>query len=130
MTPPAPARSKPTDLKKDAAARRRRQESVDAVFRALSSDVRRDILMMLHYEGGPVTSSRIAEEFDVSWQAICRHLRVLSDAHLVSREVVGRDHYYTLEREHIEEVAGGWITNVARRGTRLRRDIVVYLDGD
>jgi DNA-binding transcriptional ArsR family regulator len=103
-------------------------EWVDPVFEALGSNIRRDILEMLHFAGGSLTSKVIADYFGISWQAISRHLRLLTEAGLVSCEILGRDHVYTLEREWLQRVAGEWITKVASKGTILPDGTLVFSD--
>ena len=65
------------------------EESVlDAVFSALADPVRRAILM--HLEGGELLVSQIAGHFDISLQAVSRHIQVLVRAGLVKQERTGR----------------------------------------
>ncbi len=89
------------------------------VFNALANDTRRGILAMLHDFGGYMTSQEISERFDLPWQAISRHLKILTDAGLISCEVRGRERAYTIERAHLREVAGRWVGRVATTGTWL-----------
>lgn len=56
----------------------------DAVFRAISNRRRREILELVHRR--PRTASEIAREFEVTWPAISRHLRLLTQAGLLRRE--------------------------------------------
>ncbi|NHA66516.1 ArsR/SmtB family transcription factor [Phycicoccus flavus] len=61
-------------------------DDVDRGFAALADPVRRAIVARL--SRGPATVGEIAEPFDISLQAVSRHLQVLEDAGLVSK---GRD---------------------------------------
>jgi DNA-binding transcriptional ArsR family regulator len=87
------------------------------VFGALGNDTRRGILAVLHDFGGYMTSQEISQRFDSPWQAISRHLKILSDAGLISCDVRGREHAYTLERAHLRATAGRWVGRVATTGT-------------
>jgi len=56
-------------------------KKVDAIFRALSNERRRKILELVRKN--PRSAWEIAKEFDCTWPAISRHLRVLKAAGLV-----------------------------------------------
>ena len=89
-----------------------RRDDVRDVFRALGNETRRDILEILHRHGGPMTSQRIAEPFGMTWQAISRHLRVLTEAGLITCTEHGRDRAYNLKEDRLHEVVGAWITTL------------------
>jgi DNA-binding transcriptional ArsR family regulator len=61
---------------------------LDSVFFALSDPVRRSILTRL--EGEALLVSELAEPFDMSLQAVSRHIQVLVRAGLVKQERSGR----------------------------------------
>jgi DNA-binding transcriptional ArsR family regulator len=63
-------------------------ETLNAVFAALADPVRRAILMQL--EGRAPTVSEIARRFDISLQAVSKHIQVLVRAGLVAQERTGR----------------------------------------
>ena len=62
--------------------------SLDGVFFALSDATRRDILERLSRQSYLV--SELAAPFDISLQAVSRHIQVLVRAGLVSQERTGR----------------------------------------
>lgn len=64
------------------------QELLDRVFFALSDPVRRAILGRL--DVGDLLVSEIAAPFDISLQAVSRHIQVLVRAGLVRQERTGR----------------------------------------
>src|ERR1043166_696406 len=61
---------------------------LDAVFAALSDPVRRAILTRL--DGRDLLVSELAAPFDISLQAVSRHIQVLVRAGLVTQEGTGR----------------------------------------
>jgi DNA-binding transcriptional ArsR family regulator len=61
---------------------------LDRVFFALSDPVRRDILVRL--DAGSLLVSELAAPFDISLQAVSRHIQVLVRAGLVRQERTGR----------------------------------------
>jgi DNA-binding transcriptional ArsR family regulator len=71
------------------------ETTLDDAFFALSDPVRREILTRL--DEGPFLVSELARPFDISLQAISRHIQVLVRAGLVSQERTGRISRCTLE---------------------------------
>ena len=68
---------------------------LDHVFAALSDPIRRRILQRL--DGQALLVSELAEPFDVSLQAVSRHIQVLVRAGLVQQERSGRINRCSLE---------------------------------
>lgn len=69
--------------------------SLDSVFAALSDSTRRAILERL--TAGEATILELAEPFGVSLPAISKHIKVLENAGLISREKIGRENIITLQ---------------------------------
>ena len=78
-------------------------DRLDAVFAALADPTRRAILAMLLEDDMAVTD--VAEPFAMSLAAISKHLTVLSDAGLISREKRGRVIWCKLEPEAMREAS-------------------------
>src|ERR1043166_3040979 len=64
------------------------EATLDAVFAALADPVRRAILT--HLDGRELLVSEIAQRFDISLQAVSKHIQVLVRAGLVRQERTGR----------------------------------------
>src|SRR5690606_38985672 len=62
----------------------------DNVFAALADPTRRTVFSLL-VESGPASATRLADRLPVSRQAVAKHLAVLEDAGLVTRERAGRE---------------------------------------
>lgn len=75
-------------VKPDTSAASLDEEMLSAVFAALADPIRRAILVRLG-EGGLLVS-QLAEPFDISLQAVSRHIQVLVTAGLVRQERTGR----------------------------------------
>ena len=75
-------------LVKDGASAEAGEEALDRVFFALSDPVRRAILRRL--DEGPALVSELAAPFEMSLQAVSRHIQVLVRAGLVAQERTGR----------------------------------------
>jgi DNA-binding transcriptional ArsR family regulator len=68
---------------------------MNAVFHALASDTRRDMVRRL--AGGELTVGQLAAPLAMSLAAASKHVRVLERAGLVRRSVHGRRHICRLE---------------------------------
>jgi DNA-binding transcriptional ArsR family regulator len=85
-----------------------RAEPLDAVFAALSDPTRRAILRRLRK--ATATVSEIAAPFDVSLNAISKHVMVLERAGLIRRERIGREHHLALRAVPLE-TASAWLVD-------------------
>ena len=54
------------------------------------------------------TVTDIAEPFQPSLNAISKHLKVLENAGLIRREIIGREHYCSLNPQPLAEIAN-WL---------------------
>ena len=89
------------------AARRTRsavgsEEALDRLFGALADPTRRSLLARLSL--GPAKVTDLARPYRMSLPAVSKHLRILEEAGLVSRQVSGRVHRLTLRGRRPEEV--------------------------
>jgi DNA-binding transcriptional ArsR family regulator len=94
-------------------------ESLDAVFHALSSEPRREMLGAL--ASGERTVGDLATPFDISLAAVSKHLKVLEGAGLVERRVEGRTTICRLRPEPLAD-AREWVAFIEQFWTgRLER---------
>jgi DNA-binding transcriptional ArsR family regulator len=94
-------------------------DPLSRVFSALADPTRRDIVARLAI--GDATVSELAAPFDVSLQAVSKHLRVLEDAGLVSRSRDAQRRPVHLEAE-VFDLMTKWIERYRRRAeARYRR---------
>jgi DNA-binding transcriptional ArsR family regulator len=84
-------------------------EELDRVFAALGHQTRRAILLVLHANGGVMTSKNIADRFSCTWQTTSRHLRVLEEAGLIHAALRGRERVYELDTERLLMLTRGWL---------------------
>ncbi len=84
------------------------QGAYEAVFLALAHPTRRLILMTLNFEGGQMSSGRIAALFKHAWPTTTRHLRVLEQAGVLRHERRGRERLYRIDRKKLE-LARDWL---------------------
>jgi DNA-binding transcriptional ArsR family regulator len=97
---------------------------LNRVFSALSDPIRRRILLMLDRENLLVTE--IAQPFDVSIQAVSKHIQVLVKAGLVTQERTGRVSRCRLDAGPIEHAAV-WINHYAKYWQNQFDTLVAFL---
>jgi DNA-binding transcriptional ArsR family regulator len=86
-------------------------DRLDAVFFALSDPVRRAILERL--DGQALLVSELAEPFDISLQAVSRHIQVLVRAGLITQARSGRISRCSLDAEPLSDAAA-WLNRYAK----------------
>lgn len=72
------------------------------IFQAISDPTRRAIIALISLQA--MTPNDIAENFDMSRQAVSKHLRILSECELLKQEQQGREIYYSLEINKMKEI--------------------------
>jgi DNA-binding transcriptional ArsR family regulator len=94
-------------------------EALSRVFAALSDPIRRDMVARL--ADGDATVNELAEPYDVTLQAVSKHLKVLEDAGLVSRSRDAQRRPVHLEAE-VFDLVTRWIERYRRHAEeRYRR---------
>jgi len=101
--------------------------TLDGVYHALADASRRAIVWRLAAEGEQKVTD-IARPFDMSLNAVSKHIKVLESAGLVRRRVAGRDHWLSLESEPLA-AAHSWIGLYQRFWERRVDALVEYLEG-
>lgn len=89
--------------------------ALDHTLAALADPTRRAILGRL--ASGEARVTDLAHPFDMSLNAVSKHIRVLERADLVRRRRAGREHYLALNPGPLEE-AGDWIARQRAMWTR------------
>ena len=87
------------------------EETISRVFAALADPTRRDMVARLAV--GDTTLTALAEPYDVSVQAVAKHLRVLEDAGLVTRTREAQRRPVHLEAE-VFDLMTKWIERYRR----------------
>ena len=85
-----------------------------AMFFALGDETRLGLVSRL-CDAGPSSITRLTEGFDMTRQAITKHLRVMENAGLVHRTQQGRESLWLIEpkrlaavRRHLELISEQW----------------------
>jgi DNA-binding transcriptional ArsR family regulator len=79
------------------------QDHLSTTFAALADPTRRAILARL--TSGEASVNELAQPFDMSLPAICKHLKVLERAGLISRSQDAQRRPRRLEPERLKEIA-------------------------
>src|SRR5437660_12715145 len=85
--------------------------TTESVWIALSDPTRRAIVERL--TRGPTRVTDVAAPFDMSLNAVSKHIKVLEAARLVRRTRQGREHSLELDPEPLREV-GRWASDIER----------------
>jgi DNA-binding transcriptional ArsR family regulator len=96
--------------------------SLDQVFEALASTVRRRILAYLSVTD--LTAGEIAERFDISKPSISKHLSILENAGLIRSERRGQFRHYGLVRETLANALNGYLQEVCPVSRHLKKKSV------
>jgi DNA-binding transcriptional ArsR family regulator len=99
-------------------------QRLDATFSALADPTRRAIVARL--ADGEAVLSELAEPFDMSLTAVSKHVRVLSDAGLVTVEKRGRTRHCRLDAGPMKEAAG-WLKDYEEFWTKQLDALARYL---
>jgi len=94
--------------------------SMDKVFEALSSQVRRKILAYL--SATDLTAGEIAERFDISKPSVSKHLSILENAGLIQSERKGQFIHYSLISDNLVNTLTGFVQEVCPVGRPLRKE--------
>lgn len=72
------------------------------IFQAIADPTRRAIIALIAVQA--MTPNALAEHFDSSRQAVSKHLRILTECELVIPQQQGREIYYQLEINKMQEI--------------------------
>ena len=76
------------------------------VFQAIADPTRRDIISLVARNS--MTQNDVASSFDVSRQAISKHIKILMECGILMIDQQGRERYYSLQAKKLAQVAD-WI---------------------
>lgn len=72
------------------------------IFQAIADPTRRAIIALIALQA--MTPNAIADNFNMTRQAVSKHLRILTECDLVKQEQKGREIYYSLEIDKMKEI--------------------------
>ncbi len=95
------------------------------VFAALGDPTRQEIVACL--ARADATISELAEPFDMSLQAVAKHIRVLEGAGIVKRKKIGRSHHCQLNTKTVSD-ARDWLSQVEKEWQHRLDRLAEYLE--
>jgi DNA-binding transcriptional ArsR family regulator len=105
------------------------EKDLDKVFKALADESRRQLLDRLRAANGQ-TLGQLCERWEMTRQAVAKHLRVLEAANLVVVQWRGREKVHYLNPVPIHEIADRWIGKYDRGRLRELAELKKRLEGD
>ena len=92
-------------------------DQLTSTFAALADPTRRAILARLAL--GDTSVTELAQPFEMSLNAVSKHIRILERADLVRRRTAGREHFLSFNRQQLDELATWIETQRAEWNARL-----------
>ena len=77
------------------------------VFQAIADPVRREIILQI--AAAPLNLNAVAERFDISRQAISKHIQILTECGLIEITQKGRERYCEARLDKLNEVSD-WLS--------------------
>jgi DNA-binding transcriptional ArsR family regulator len=98
------------------------------IFAALGDPIRLELVTRL-CRGGPMSIAKLAEGFDVTRQAVTKHLVVLESAGVVSSRRQGREVLWELESTRLEE-AKKWLDVISQQWDEALNRLKAFVEND
>lgn len=86
------------------------EEQLSALLKAVSDSTRRSLLTLLCQQG-PTRVTDLANCFDMSLNAISKHIKVLEKSGLVVRKTIGRSHWIEADLNQTAAM-GSWLSEL------------------
>jgi DNA-binding transcriptional ArsR family regulator len=71
-------------------------------FQAIADPTRRAIICFIANDA--MTPNTLADQFDISRQAVSKHIRVLDECGLLITRQIGRERYYQAQSDKLKEI--------------------------
>lgn len=83
--------------------------SITKIFKAIADPTRREIFHILVLASAALSITQISEHFDMSRQAVTKHIKLLETAGLVNIEQQGRERYCHANAIPLKEISD-WVS--------------------
>src|SRR5471032_1771466 len=100
---------------------------MDAVFKALADESRRELLDRLRADNG-TNLGDLCERLNMTRQAVSKHLGLLEAANLVATVKRGREKLHYLNPVPIHEIAERWIGKFERHRVQALSDLKTMVE--
>jgi DNA-binding transcriptional ArsR family regulator len=95
------------------------------VFQAIADPTRREIISILASQ--TITPTAMADHFDVSRQAISKHIKILTECGLIAIKQEGRERYCEARLDRLNEVYT-WVEQYHKYWETQFKSLEKYLD--
>jgi len=95
------------------------------VFQAIADPTRREIIRMIAQQSSTLNS--VAETFDMSRQAVSKHVKILTECGLIIMKQQGRERYCEAKLKKLSEVSK-WVEQYRRFGESHLDSLENYLE--
>jgi DNA-binding transcriptional ArsR family regulator len=99
------------------------EATMDAVFKALADESRRDLLDRLRADNGQTLGQLCGSLTAMTRQAVSKHLGILEEANLVATVKRGREKLHYLNPVPIHEIGERWIGKFERSRLQALSDM-------
>lgn len=72
------------------------------VFQAIADPTRRAIIVLIAAQA--MTPNALAEQFDMTRQAVSKHIKILQECEVVEQQKTGREIYYHIRASKMKEI--------------------------
>lgn len=103
-------------------------DKTQEVFNALGDPTRRDIINTLTTQGAK-TATQISETMQITRQGVSKHLNILADAGLITSEKQGRELYYSLTPQPLNQ-ATRWIQSIEEKWDKRLSALREFVEQD
>ena len=100
---------------------------LDQLFKALADPNRRKLLRTLVLSSTALNLTNLAEQFDLTRQAVTKHVRVLEHAGLIEATKSGREIHFRSRSEQLQAIQD-WLTFYEAHWDQKLNDLGTYLD--
>jgi DNA-binding transcriptional ArsR family regulator len=77
------------------------------VFQAIADPTRREIIHLIAHQ--TLTPNAVADSFDISRQAISKHIKILTECGILVIKQEGRERFYSVQPKKLNEVSN-WLS--------------------
>jgi DNA-binding transcriptional ArsR family regulator len=95
------------------------------VFQAVADPTRRDIIKMISTKN--LTLNQVADSFDISRQAVSKHIKILTECGLIRIRQDGRERFCSARLQSLRVVAN-WVVQYQKHWDKRLDNLEIYLD--
>jgi DNA-binding transcriptional ArsR family regulator len=99
---------------------------ISLIFKTLSDATRRQILEQITHAGKPLGVLEMAASYDMSFQAVSKHLKVLEESGLIVRVIEGRKHSFVINPTPMQQ-AQAWMATYLHHWNNQLNNLEAYL---